>query len=232
MLLVVTSSVIWAEAVPKGVFKALESEDFKLRESAQMDVLVWARKNPRVAVNELLRLSADSGSPSPEVRERCMQVLRQLAADEFATEGDGYVGISMRDQMVRVPGEQSDRWAVMVMEVVADSAAAESGLSAGDVIVELDGQRWKQEASNLFSEQIRKHKPGARVRLGVLRDGKLLNISVKLRRRPAHADQFMLGVDADEQKAMEQQAMEVHFERWLIEKRALNEANGILEIDK
>jgi hypothetical protein len=219
LVLVVTPALMYAEEIPKVFLKSLESENFKARESAQMDVLMWARKNPRAAVNELLRLSSDGGSPSPEVQERCMQVLRQLAADAFALEGDGYVGVSMRDQMVRVPGDQSDRWAVMVIEVVADSAAAESGLRAGDAIVELDGQRWKQEASNLFSEQIRKHKPGTRVSLGVLRDGKVQNIRIKLRRRPVDADLMMFGKDPEEMKAMEQKAVEAHFQRWLIEKK-------------
>ena len=219
-LLILASSMLHAEAIPKAYLRALESEDFKVRESAQSDVLAWSRKNSKVAVNELTRLCSEQGSPSPEVRERCMQVLRQLADDAFAMEGEGYVGVSMRDQMVRVPGEASDRWAVMVIEVVADSAAAEGGLKAGDAIVEMDGQRWKQEASALFSEQIRKRKPGSRVKFGVLRDGKVQNVLIKLRRRPAEADLMIFGGDAEQMKAVEKRAADEYFQRWIDEKKA------------
>lgn len=220
LLFVAMTSVLCAQAIPKSFLKALDSEDFKARETAQSEVLSWAKKNPKAAVAELLRLSSDAGSPSPEVRERCMQVLRQLAADDFAKEGDGYLGVRMRDLMVQMPGNKPDCWAVMVIEVVADSAAAKCGLKAGDAIVELDGQTWQQEASKSFSEQIRKRKPGSRVVLKVLRDGALEDLRVELGRRPADADQLMPGMDPEGQKALEHKAKDAHFERWLLEKKA------------
>lgn len=219
LLFVTLPCVLGAEAIPKSFLKAMESEDFKARESAQTNVLSWARKNPKTAVAELLQLSADAGSHSPEVRERCLQVLRQLAADDFAKEGDGYLGVRMNDRMVQMPGNQPDRWAVVVVEVVADSAAARCGLKAGDAIVGLDGQTWQQEASKSFSELIRKRKPGTRVNLRVLRDGALEDIRVELGRRPADADQLMPGMDPEGQKALEQQSKDAHFQRWLLEKK-------------
>jgi hypothetical protein len=219
LLVVMSTTALPAEVVPKVILKAMESEDFKERESAQSDLLSWVRKNPKAAVAELLRYSTEGGSSSPEVRERCMQVLRQLAADDFAKEGDGYLGVRMNDRMVRMPGNQHDRWAVVVIEVVADSAAAKSGLKAGDAIVGLGDQTWEQEASKPFSEQIRKHKPGTRVRLSVLRDGGLQEMRVELGRRPADAEQLLLGADPEGQKALEQRAKDAHFQRWLLEKK-------------
>ena len=213
------STALCADVAPKALLKALESEDFAVRESAQSDLLLWARKNPKGSVSELLRLSSEAGSPSPEVRERCMQVLRQLAADDFAKEGDGYLGVRMEDRLMRIPGESAERWAVVVLEVVADSAAAKCGLKIGDAIVELDGQVWNQQASMLFSEQIRKRKPGTRVRLRIVRDGVLQSIRGELARRPAEADLFMPGTDPEEGKALEQKARDTHFQRWLSEKR-------------
>lgn len=214
-------TVLCAETIPKVFLKALESEDFRARESAEADVLLWARKTPKLAVAELLRLSSDGGSPSPEVRERCMQVLRQLAADDFAKEGDGYLGVRMDDRLVQMLGNQPDSWSVTVLEVVPDSAAAKCGLQVGDAIVEVDGQGWQQAASMLFSEKIRKCKPGTRVNLKVLRDGKLQNIRAVLGRRPADADLFMPGTDPEAGKALEQQAKDAHFQRWLTEKKGL-----------
>jgi predicted metalloprotease with PDZ domain len=219
LLLVVMTTSLSAEVIPKVFLKAMESEDFRERESAQSDLLSWVRKNPKAAVAELLRHSTKGGSSSPEVRERCMQVLRQLAADDFAKEGDGYLGVRMNDRMVRMPGNQPDRWAVVVTEVVADSAAAKCGLKAGDAIVGLNGQTWQQEASKPFSEQIRKRKPGTRVNLRVLRDEGLQDLRVDLGRRPADADQFIPNMDPEGQQALEQKAKEAYFERWLLEKK-------------
>jgi hypothetical protein len=73
----------------------------------------------------------------------------------------------------------------------------------------------------LFSEKIRKCKPGTRVNLKVLRDGKLQNIRAVLGRRPADADLFMPGTDPEAGKALEQQAKDAHFQRWLTEKKGL-----------
>lgn len=219
LLYSVIPSVLCAEPISKSFLKDLESEDFKVRESAQADVLLWARKNPSLAVVELLRLSSNGGSPSPEVRDRCMQVLRQLAEDEFAKEGEGYLGVRTGDLMVQIPENKADAWAVTMLEVLPDSAAAKCGLRVGDAIVELNGQRWQQEASKLFSEQIRKLRPGTRVLLRVVRDGKLQNIRAELGRRPANADLFMPGMDPKVGDAMEQQAKDAHFQRWLTEKK-------------
>lgn len=217
----VMTSVLCAEPIAKGLLKGLESEDFKVRESAQADVLLWARKNPKLAVPELLRLSSDGGSPSPEVRDRCMQVLRQLAEDEFAKGGEGYLGVRMGDLMIPMPENQPDAWAVTLLEVVPDSAASKCGLRVGDAIVALNGQGWQQEASKSFSEQIRKLRPGTGVQLRIVRDGKVQNTRVELGRRPADADLFMPGMDTELGKAMEQQAKDAHFQRWLTEKKGL-----------
>lgn len=221
LLSVMLSAALIADVVPMALLKALESEDFKVREAAQTDLLLWARKNPQERIVEMLRLSSDGGSPSPEVRERCMQVLRQLAEDDFAREGEGYLGVRMNDRMLRLPKSQQDRWAVVVADVLPDSAAEKCGLKAGDAILELDSQAWREAGSRWFSGQIRKRRPGTRVQLKILRNEALQNIRVELGCRPADADQmFVPGVDPEERKALDQQAKDAHFQRWLLEKKA------------
>ena len=72
----------------------------------------------------------------------------------------------------------------------------------------------------------------AGVTLQIVRDGVLQSMRGELARRPAEADLFMPGTDPEEGKALEQKARDAHFQRWLTEKKACGDANGILEIDK
>lgn len=68
-----------------------------------------------------------------------------------------------------------DRWNVtassgaLVTEMDTDSAAAESGLQLGDVIVEIDGTPMRTNTD--VSEAIRSHRKGDEVRIGVDRNG-------------------------------------------------------------
>lgn len=206
-----------AAKLPAALHAGLGSEDFKQREKAQADLLSWVKKNPNERVRELLRASSDS--EDPEVRERCMEILRNLAADDYALEGDGYLGVQMDDRMIEVPGDKQQRWVVFVLAVVPDSAAAKAGLRAGDAMVSLEGESWPEAWARHFSERIRKRKPGTRVRLGVLREGVMQDMRVELGRRPLGLDAMFTEMDQEARDAMEKQAKDAHFQRWLLEKK-------------
>ena len=46
----------------------------------------------------------------PEVRERCLAILRDLVNDEYLKDGEGYIGIRMQDEMATaVPGDVKPR---------------------------------------------------------------------------------------------------------------------------
>lgn len=67
---------------------------------------------------------------------------------------------------------------LLVTRVEADSPAARAGLKAGDVIVKVDGKR-TDDGRDLV-ERIREAPEGAGITLGVQRDGRPLDLEVKL----------------------------------------------------
>jgi len=70
---------------------------------------------------------------------------------------------------------------VAVDEVFADSPGAKAGLKAGDVIVRFDGQEVKKYED--LSNRLRRKKAGNTVAVKVTRDGKTIDMKVKLERR-------------------------------------------------
>jgi len=67
---------------------------------------------------------------------------------------------------------------VAVSRVTKDSAAEKAGLKRYDVVVELEGE--KVEKANEFRNRIAMQKPGTKVKIVVLRDGKPKTLFVKL----------------------------------------------------
>ena len=81
---------------------------------------------------------------------------------------------------------------VMVGTVMKDSPAAKAGLAEKDVIQELGGVQIKGSGKDAFDEfvtELRKCKPGDKLKMVVLRDGKQKNLSVTLIARPAGGEE-------------------------------------------
>ena len=91
-----------------------------------------------------------------------------------------YIGVSISD----VTPENSkffdlkDANGALISEVQADSPGANAGLKVGDVIVGLDGK--KVAGAGELQAEVSSKRPGTKVTLDVLRDGKNLNVSVRL----------------------------------------------------
>jgi predicted metalloprotease with PDZ domain len=84
-----------------------------------------------------------------------------------------------------------------------------------DLIVGVDGEVWKQGRASLpFSEKIKKMKPGTKVTLKVLRDAELMDVVVRLGKRPAGAGPQFFGQMMD-LEAAEKSAKEAFFRQWL-----------------
>ena len=66
----------------------------------------------------------------------------------------------------------------LISQVEADSPAAKAGIKVGDVITELNGK--KMDNSGQLQAAISAHRPGDKVTLGVIRDGKSLTVPVTL----------------------------------------------------
>ncbi|HSP42523.1 MAG TPA: PDZ domain-containing protein [Luteolibacter sp.] len=208
----------WAAEIPAKPLAELESEDFRTREEAQARILEWARETPEKAIETLYRHTVKADEP--EVRERCLAVLRELVGDEYSRHGEGFIGIQMRDELATVPDDAGQRAAIRVTFVMPKSPAEKAGLEINDLIVAVEDKVWRKIPVILpFSEEIKKHKPGTRIRLSVLRDGKLIEVPVTLTRRPLEADTPFLDRRPFNMEAAEAAAREAHFQRWLKDRR-------------
>ena len=201
-------------------FAGLSAAQFDRRESSQADLLVWARQNLAPAMNELYKQSRVA--VDPEARARCIEVLRTLVGEEYLKEGEGYIGIALSDEIHKVPGEALPRNVIRVTEVRGDTPGQKAGIELNDFIVGLEGKRWlHNEGSALFRERIRGMKPESDTRLTILRDGKLVELKVRLGRRPLAADFLFNGLNVDSEGA-EKAAKEAYFNRWLSQMKAKN----------
>ena len=110
------------------------------------------------------------------------EILPQLR--EHGRVSRGYIGVSPRalDADLRRSLELTANSGALVQDVTAGSPAARAGIRPYDVIVAIDG---KPVAGNgELIEVIASRKPGTQATLQVVRDGRSLNVPVKLAERP------------------------------------------------
>jgi hypothetical protein len=217
---IVASLTGWATEPPAQAIEGLGSAEFRRREIAQKELLEWGRKQPGQAMPELLLRSRSAADP--EVRERCLSVLRSLVTDEYLKEGEGYIGIALalKDEIIELPGDPLPRHAIRVVEVREGTPGQRAGIQLNDLIVGLERETWQGvEASPLFREKIKTMKPNSNAELRILRNGDLMDLKVKLGRRPLMADMFFNGQNFDPE-ASERAAIETYFRRWLSQQKS------------
>ena len=90
-------------------------------------------------------------------------------------------------------GTKDDKGAV-VTRVFEDSAAAKAGVKADDIVVELQGE--PIATANELMNRIAMHKPGSKVEVVVLREGKRKTISITLDKRPQEVEAEAAGSPA------------------------------------
>ncbi|MGA0844943.1 MAG: PDZ domain-containing protein [Luteolibacter sp.] len=204
--------------IPAHSLANLAADDFKTREDAQNEILEWARSCADDAV-ELL-YSECLNTAEPEVRARCLAVLKELIGDRYSRDGEGFIGIRMLEEMVKIPDEKQPRAAIRVTFVTPKTPAELSGLKIDDRIVALDEMVWNElPIIEVFGDEIRKRKPGSKVKLTVWRDEQLLEIELTLMRRPLEADRQWLDGPQLDLEAAERKARENYFQKWLSERR-------------
>ncbi len=99
----------------------------------------------------------------------------------------GWLGVEARaitPQIARAL-ELDDTRGVVVVGVVRDGPAHRAGMQPGDVIVAIDGKKIAEARQALLA--ISSRKPGSRVKLEVLRNGKSLMLEATAIERPARA---------------------------------------------
>ncbi len=211
----------FAIELPGGPLADLKSEEFRKREAAQEELIAWARLEPEPAMDLLFQQSRVADDP--EVRERCLAILRELVNDEYAKDGEGFIGIAMMDEELVQPENAKPRGVIRVTSVIRDSAAAKAGLKFNDLILGFDDHVWNEKLISLpFREKIRELKPNSKITLNILRDGKPMNLLVILGRRPLTADNLRFGERVEDPAAAERAAKDHYFRRWLERRKAAN----------
>jgi serine protease Do len=111
------------------------------------------------------------------------EIAEQLKAHGKVTRG--YLGLYGQDitpdmtQLLKVEKGAG----VLVADVENGSPADEAGLQSGDIIQEIDGK--KITSYDQFRNEVATLKPGTKVRLNVLREGKSMEITATLGERPS-----------------------------------------------
>ncbi len=202
-----------AQQVPKELLEGLSSDEFKQRESSQLEMQKWGDANGEAGVKAIYKIYSESDDP--EVISRCLLVLRKLSEKDYMSDGKGYLGVQLAEEWLQVPGEEKAQIGIRITHVMPGSQAEIAGIKAGDVIVSMDGKKWhEQGAINELINTVSSYKPLRKVVFEIKRadEEKLLEIPVILGKRPVENLNEMYYRPLEE---MEKMARDRHFEEWL-----------------
>ncbi len=121
--------------------------------------------------------------PTQSVRVRAADGKRAI---QFAGGPGSWIGVSVRDvgdddvAKAKLPAGSG----VVVEEVSRESPAETAGVKAGDVIVELDGERVR--GTRQFARLVQETPSGRKVQASVIRDGQRVPLSIEPRASGAH----------------------------------------------
>jgi serine protease Do len=108
--------------------------------------------------------------------------------EEYGVVQRAYLGVFIRDlnQELAKEVDVDLTEGVLVDSLISESAAEASGIEKGDVIVQVDEAAVKRTADLL--EQIGRHRPGEKVAVKVVRDGRETTIDVVLKNRAGNTE--------------------------------------------
>jgi len=161
-------------AVPQELVDGLGNENYQLREKAEQDLTLWAKKNGEKTWGELNALKKKA--QSPEVKSRLENVMSGVAVYKAIPGTQGFMGISM----------QAALGGSVITGVSPDTPAAKSGLQRNDKIIELDGIDLSKknddvdEATDFLRKYVKSKKSGEKLTVKIDRNGKILTKTLKL----------------------------------------------------
>ena len=95
----------------------------------------------------------------------------------------GYLGVSINDVADLAEPPKGVDTGAAIMEVHPDTPAEKAGLKVGDVVVTFDGKPVATAAA--LTDLVTRTSPGARVTVGIVRDGKPMNVDIVVGALPA-----------------------------------------------
>jgi len=208
-----------AEQLPRDLFNGLAAEDFKTRLDNQEKLLEWARNSPDTGrLDELY--DGYLKSEDPEIRTRCLNVLRKLVEDQYLKDGKGYVGIVMGVAMV--PKEDGEGLVenLRIDSIVPEGPADQAGMKVGDLILRVNGKILATpNVMDSFKELVQAKNPGEKVIIELKRAGQELKLAVTLGKLPAGADLRFFGEPQLPLEELDKNAKEAYFKDWLEKKK-------------
>ncbi|UCC78481.1 MAG: PDZ domain-containing protein, partial [Candidatus Zixiibacteriota bacterium] len=105
----------------------------------------------------------------------------------------GFLGISQKNLTDKQKEKHDIDGGVIVTDIVDDSPAEEAGLREDDIITKIDGDRI--ESTGDLYRKVRSHKPGDKVTITYIRDGKTEMVDVEL--GESKRDYFLGSLDSD-----------------------------------
>jgi membrane-associated protease RseP (regulator of RpoE activity) len=138
------------------------------------------------------------------------------------------------EQVAPADGQKAAVFGIRITMVVPDTPAAKAGLQPGDLLLALNGKGWNDmNAIERFGLDIRKQRPGDRIRLRLRRGAEEKEAEVELARRPPEDELLQNGLllggfgivrpDPEllsrEQSRLQTAAEEAFFEDWLARRK-------------
>ena len=162
--------------------RQLGHAQFKRRAAAQEKLLQWGTENVDDGIEMFYR--AYRSDEDPEVRLRARELLQALVVKKESANGEGYIGIMMREDAV--PDKKGGlRRAVRITTVIPDTPAQKAALVVGDLVMGIDELDLSQEGSmETFGGYVRSKKPGDKVTLHLQRNNQAVDVEVELMPRP------------------------------------------------
>lgn len=158
-------------------------------ESETLDLTLSLEAGSTVQALQGITIIPAPGEPA-EAPESGMEAIPVQPVVPLLDEQPGYLGVSYLPLSPETIAQlESEDWTVpveeggFVMEVAADTPAAEAGLQPGDVITAVNGEPVDQERT--LSDRIYAYEAGDTIRLDVARGDETLNLEVTLAERPA-----------------------------------------------
>jgi C-terminal processing protease CtpA/Prc len=204
--------------------RALGAEDFQVRETAQEEMLHWA-KNANPAKKTESIFESYISAVDPERKARLKEVLFQLQRNSVPRTGSGAIGISMNEFLRfnnRLPPEELR--GVVVVSVIEGTPAESAGVQVNDRILAIDDEKIAsanpiRELQGIVAGKV----PGSEVTLKIMREGKEISLPLTL-----ISSETLPSRNGDSLKA-NLQAGEKHlrrdFQKWLLAKEKKYQSN-------